>query len=724
MSTPVVIQLQVHGVAEIQAAMRTVGQAILQQETAANRVAGRAGDERVKVAKREATERERIAKTIAEASQGAYRTDGRAFEDAERKKTKTAEAQARQRARIVETSATMAGRYAAQQANLEIAEMRRVQAARERMARGFGGQVTKTVGGLFQSATNMVGSGMAIGAGFAVADAARQSLSAERQSIMLSNSAYNPLDPNTRRRDPRELMGKAGAVGVGANMSKTDVLKGLTDYVRLSSDASILDTNNGGALELAKLAKATGTDFGELMKMAGNARVQNKDLDAGGLMTLMRSVVGQGKAGAVELEDLAKHGGEIMATSGQYAGDQTANQGRLLGLAQFGRRVTDTAEASTSVRNFAADISRHADALEGAGVKVKARDANGKVTRGLADPAEIIANMMAATGGDAGKLGKMGVGERSMKLFNAAALVYNPAYDAAKGTDAERRKIAASAVRKEISGLEGASYSQKDIDDDFAAVMKGTSERFEKAVLTIQDVLQEKLTPWIERFADKLPELLPKLERLIDGAARVADWFASNPFAGIGAIVLASIVKDLAAAAIGEAAKGAIVRLIAGGGAGGVGGAAGALASPVGGALALGVASAAVVGNAELKYAAGQDAAADVAAKVDAYKRDPTNPNAMSPEAAQAIVDQSKGRLGKAGVLDQVGNIIASPVSETASKQYGQYKMDQAIVDSDAIRKAIADAVAAGATEASRRGSGNDPARSLPQMHPGRGGAP
>ena len=734
MSEPIVITLVAHGVAEVQGALRTIEQSILNQERSAGRAVTRHADDRIKVARKEADERSRILAGTAAAGATAYRTDERASAEAERRKTREAEKWARARERIQTNSALMAGRLAEREADAEIAAMKRVQAARERFARGIAGRVTGTLSGLASSATALVGGTMAVGAGFAVADAARSALSAEKQAVLLSNSAYNPLDPNTRRRDPRELIGKAGAVGVAANYGKTDVLRGLTEYIRLSSDATMLDANNGTATELAKLAKSTGTDIVDLFKMAGNARVQNTNLDQAGMMTLMRSVVGQGKAGAVELEDLVKYGGEIMSTAGSYAGDQTTNQSKLIGLAQFGRRVADVAESSTAVRHLATDVSRRADEYEALGVKVKARDASGKVTRGLADSADVIANLMEYTGGDVGKLSKLHIGERSMKLFNAASLVFNPAYDAARGTEAEKRKAGAAAVRKEISSLENASYSQADIDADFAAIMKSTSERFEKAVLEIKAVLEEKLTPWIERFAQKLPELVPKIERLIDSTGKLAEWFANNPFKGIGAIVLAAIAKDLAGAAIGSAVKAAITRALSGAAVGGGGGAGAPVAGAAGGVGAkagvLGVAAGLVAGDAVLRYAEGTDAAEDLAAKVNAWKRGDRE-RGVSPQAAAKLQKDAAERLDKGSVLGHAADLATSVFSEGSEKSYARYKSDQALVDNENLKRAIADAIKAGADMAkdemranggAPQGGGN-PARSNPQTHPSRGGA-
>ncbi len=578
MAEPVVVDFQVGGIAEIQAAFKTVDQILARFEAA--RKAG--GDRAVKGARKEAAQvadahvkatekwmklRERIIRNsstmagriaVKEAAdekrisdkkiRDAQRAADKEVSIAQRKadaKVRAEEAAHRRMERGLETFAAKQQRILDQQARKQSAA---AASARDKMNGSFGrvgGIVGGSLGRLGRGAINLGAGALALGGGFTLADAVKRATSAEAEAIAVSNDAFIPGHETAGRRvDKGALLRRAGEVQGQTNIEKTDLLKGLRSYVNLSSDLPGGMANLGA---FAEIAKATGTDFGDLMTTAGTLRVQNKNLKPEQMMNMLRGIIGQGKKGAISMPELAQHAGTITATSGQYAGDQALNQQRLLGVAQLGRRVADPAEAATAVNKLATDIASNAEKMEKAGVTVRAPGG------GLLPPSDLIANLMGATGGDIGALKKLGIDDRAMKLFNAALPTFQEGGGGAAGTEK---------VRAEIKELEGAGYTAGNVTDDFGRVMSASGERIEAASLRVKDALEGKAAKYLEQFADKLPELIPKVERMIDAFAKVADYLLDNPYKGIAGIITAVVVKDLALAGMSKAVEWAIVALL------------------------------------------------------------------------------------------------------------------------------------------------------------------
>jgi hypothetical protein len=588
MAEPVVISLQAHGVTEIKQALRSVSDALVKMERDGSRAAQAGSRDRVRIVKNEGEARTRAVKAGATAEERAAKAVAKATERAEKDKTRAKDRELKAQQRSVETAARnevrAAERAAREQSRIQQrAERERTREA-ERWARQrerihtnsaiYSARITEretraqaasrakytqaigsSVGGTISKAA-AIGSGMlAVGAGFGIADVASRSLQAEQSAVLLSNSAYNPMEAGSKRYAPGDLIGKAAGVERGTNVDRVNVLGAMRDYIALSSDTRMLDGKDTSAMELTKIAKATGSEVGDVFKMAGNLRVQNKDMDSATMMNLVRSVIGQGKAGATELNELAQYGAEATSTSGMYQGSQADNQRRLLGLTQVARRVAGTAESVTSVRKLESDVSTHKGKINAA----LAAEGLGAITdkQGLlAAPSKILSSLFQVTGGDTEKLQKLGINERSVKHFNALAPTYRNAYDAAKGSDKEKRAAGASAVRAEVEKYENASYSKEDVEKDFSEVMKTSSERFSQAINTAKDAIETQLTPFLTKFANYVgdPKFQESVTKLVNGLGEVAggvfDFASKHPFEAIGLM----ISKDIAAAGIGQLA--------------------------------------------------------------------------------------------------------------------------------------------------------------------------
>jgi hypothetical protein len=62
----------------------------------------------------------------------------------------------------------------------------------------------------------------------------------------------------------------------------------------------------------------------------------------------------------------------------------------------------------------------------------------------------------------------------------------------------------------------------------------------------LKEVIADKAAPYIEKFADNFPKYIPELESLFNSIAKLAGYFADNPFHAIVDIILLGITKQMA----------------------------------------------------------------------------------------------------------------------------------------------------------------------------------
>jgi hypothetical protein len=612
LSESVRVDFLVGGIADVEKAFRSIDQTMARFERAqrsggqrrvreARQEAGQMADAHVKATERWTKQRDKIIENSAKLAGRIAKQQTDAEKREAERRAKEEKRLADQKGRIQEGAARKAEQLARRQADVEKREADRTVKAREQAAKRsadaekrladyrhrvqlnsaraasaatmrqakdearasakvdktygrFSGIATGTAGRLTSAAVGLGAAAMTLGGGLTVADTVSRSMSAERAAIALSNSAYIPGETSRPNKD--YILSVAKGVQATTNIDKTDLIEGLQSYVAKSSDFA---GGMAGLGNFAKLAKASGSKFGDVMNAAGMLRAQNKDLGQDEMMDMLRSVIGQGKMGAVELSDLAHIAGRVTSSASSYQGTQSENQRKLLGLSQIAMRTAGSSDdAATAVTRFASDIQSHRDKIAddfGADFSKSLVNEKGQVS----DPEKVISAIFAKTGGDLGKMGEgvgnIGLGKESMKLMNALAPTFLEAEKRQKGSGAE-------AVRQEVHKFTSAGYSKEDVEKDFAAVMKASGEKFDHAINTIREALEEKLAPKIERFAEKLPDLIPKVEQLIDAFDMVASYLLENPLKGAAAIIGAEIAKDVIAAKVGDMLKDALTKTL------------------------------------------------------------------------------------------------------------------------------------------------------------------
>jgi hypothetical protein len=526
---------------------------VINLKTAEQRAADRAEDGATRTAERESRRRAIIRDNSAKYAGRLAEQQAKEEQRTETEATRDLEREMRRREQIRERSAALAGRFAEQQANAEIAAHRRI---------------GTTVGGAVTSGTGRVLGGiasygaMAVGAAgaFSVADAVRGRMAAERSAAQIVNAVT--VGGNSQGASVQGLIDRAQGVAVTSGMSKDEILQGTLAYTRSARGGDYKGAvSNMGFF--AKLAKTTGTDIGEIGKAAGTLQSQNPNLDAAAMQQMLLNAYAQSKAGSVSLSQAVTQIGTLGSTRGLYAGDEATNQRKLLALGQIAASGGMSGDIGTYVKDVSIEAAKHRKStkgevgLEAMGVKF---DAYGR----MESPEDMLANVFKGTGGDLGKLEKI-FGARGLPLITELQGGYVKASQAAGGGKAGA-EAGAAAVRAQIAGVAGSTMTSGDLDKQFATVMSTSGERFAVAVENIRGKIEEKLVPYIDKLAAKLgdPAFMANVGQVIDGLGALAAFLISNPVAGLGGLILASVAKDLASAAIGEGVKNTITRLISG----------------------------------------------------------------------------------------------------------------------------------------------------------------
>lgn len=576
------------GANEVSRVFESIESRMSRFEKSSSQTAASGVKERIRAAQNERKEREALyasmfkeidakEKAATKSADAAAKARAKAEANAARDRLRSEEELARQQQRIRDNSARQAGRIAEQQAAAEIRASERAARERTRIAeraardiadrnKRIAGGIVGTVGGatsrVLGGASMLAGAALAIGGGASFADSIRDELQAGRAAAVLSNSAFikGAEGASGIRVSPEALLAKAKGIQAATGIDKNQVLAGMQSYVAKTGSAEILGANDSMVLEAAKLSKATGAEFGNVMGAVGILRSQNVNLGTEAGSQMLRDLVAQGKRGSVEMSDLATIAGKVTASSAMYQGSQTDAQRKLLGLSQIAIKTAGSPEeAATAISRLGSDTLAHGAALRAAGLNLS--DAK---TGLLASPEQILSQVLGAAGGNLGKVQQMGFGERSIKLFEALAPSYQNAFAAAKGTEKERTAAAMAAVSAEVSGFTAAKFSKEDVENDLAVVMQSKAEKIDMAMMRLKEILADKGVPLFERFINGLDRNLPQIERFLDRLAGLAEWFANNPFAGLGTLVLATIAKDVAGAAIGAGVKRAIVAALEG----------------------------------------------------------------------------------------------------------------------------------------------------------------
>lgn len=607
---PVHIDFAARGVQEVMRAFDSIEQRMVRLERAGAAESRRGSRERIETTKRETSERERSVRKQADTQekeskrgaaavmreqQKAQQAEIRATEKKANEVKRIEERLAQWKERVHIRSSEMAGRFAAKEVSNEIRERKRAEAeatrssaAMGRRASGIGANVLERGRGIL----GMAGATLGIGGGFLLADVARQQLDAQKQAALLVNTVTTGSAPPAGA-SVGNILAQAGQVSSELGVDKGALIGASLEYSRKARGGDFAGAMGNMAF-FGKMAKVTGADINEVAGAAGILQSQNQDLKAPEMQQMLLDVYAQGKQGSMSMVDVAKQIGVLGSPATSFAGDQATNQRKLLGLGQLAAPQGTIEEAGTFIKDLVSEAASHRKSTrskvgtEAMGVKF---DKFGR----MESPEQMIEAVMNYTKGDVTKIEDV-FGKRGTPLFRSLLKPY---------TDAGGGDAGMAAVRQTMSSVTGATMTAESLNQQNAVIDSTDAQKLQSAVTSIENTLSTALAPALSKFASAIKDHQGDIEGFLRGVGEVANYFLGHPFEGIGALVLGSIVKDLAGAGIGMAVKAALLAMMGGGGAvpsvgGAAGSAMGALGSTVAvaGAGALGIGAGFVISDA------------------------------------------------------------------------------------------------------------------------------
>lgn len=638
---PVNIQMTASGISEVISAFKNVEDRVAAFERKMEQLANNGSRKRVKLSKDEA-----------QAKGEAVKREASDTEKAEQDKTKAAEKWAKARERIVHNSAMMAGRLAKQQADTEIKEAERSANARARFSQQMAGKIVNNFRTMLGHATRIFGALTALGGGMTVGNAFSEEMKVSKSAMALEIASDVPGKPK-QRISAADATAKARQMGLEYGVSTTDVLE--------TQHAIIAKTGRGAEsarlTEAAmKIGTAEGVDPKELGQAVASAMAQNPKLTVTEGINLMKMMVDQGKAGAIEIKDMAKILPVLTKTSALYGGNQSDAQARLVTMVQTAIKTTGGPEqAAVAVSRFGDWVSskKGAKALGGKGFDVFGKD-------GQLKPIEELMEGVLMHGGNTAKgLGAMGMEGKAKSLVEAFAPTYNEALKKGATPQAAARE-ATKEYREELA----MRATDAKIEHDLKKVQGTDAFQVQKAMKELEMEVALKLVPHLKDAVIKLGKLAPEIGKVLDSLGRWISWAVNNPWSAIGIAAAAAVTKSIAAEILASGLKSIIAKLFGGASpAGGVpGGGGGSLKAGAAGAAAAVSISGAIQGFDIML-------GGDPGVKADEIVRQAKKGNA---EAKAKIAEVQEEGTGVGGDLKRFGKGMAATLFMGLGSQSGK----------------------------------------------------
>lgn len=553
---PIRISLTADGIDNVKTSLQSVEQALKRFEENSTRIKTSGASKRVS-----ATDKE--AKAIT-----------RAHEQESRKREARAEKEFREVARQAKKWADEEIREnKKKQAQLEADSKRSAQRTSD-FFRNAGSSAMGVLGRVAGAAGKLAATFAALGGGYGLADslgkgvknnATARMISINSGGLMSKQFVYDSAKgiANTNGFSTEESLNAIDAFTAKAGYDKPDVLMKVMP-------------------QLAELANATGASFDDMASAAGIAFGNDKKQSAEDLMRTMRKLAQQGRAGAVDMRDLATSLSRVTSTARQFSGNVNNNIATLGALTQLSMQAgtsTSAAEATESVASLSHDIAHNRDKFRAKGIDTE--DGNQQ----LLDPRSIIMKSIGNTNGNQHDLQKM-FGLRSFRAVEGLARTFQSEYAKSKtagASDKDAKKSALDATNKMLDELEQAELSREDVKKQAALRMEEADKKLAVSFNVLRDVVADNLVPYLIPLSATLLQLVPVVQLVLDGFIDLVKWINDNPFeaaiAGLGAALSLGVIS-----AVGSGLGPALLA------------AAPLIATPVGAAIAAAIAGVVVTG--------------------------------------------------------------------------------------------------------------------------------
>ena len=374
------------------------------------------------------------------------------------------------------------------------------------------------IGG-FMSAINLASAGLRQFSGFLINDIIKPAMALQTRSVQVANNSGGKLTA-------AEVESKSRAIGIKTNTNPMDIIESAGIFQNKTGEPAlgfdIMDT-------ITRIAKGRGMDTKSLTGLA--ASVYSPGMGKDELEKIMMGLTGQGEAGTVTIDELARQGGKLHAAAGKLGGGAYANHALANSMIQMVRPGFGTAdEAMSGVEATLQQILMHGEAHIGHGTIGKF---NG--VQSIADLPKTIGKIMEKTAGDSNKLKLMGFEETGVRALQGFKSTYSSGYEEAKSggkSETESRKAGGEAVATAMLDMASKTETADGAIDKLNKVMETDGEKLEAAM---------------ERIRAGILKGMPAIEGLVksltDHAPEIAD---AGVTLAVLLIDLADVVKDVA----------------------------------------------------------------------------------------------------------------------------------------------------------------------------------
>lgn len=532
------------------------------------RLSAREAKDSVKVIERQTRDELRI-------KEKAHRDEVRLFDQKFRARQASMKAEEREILRTAATAERVESRKQNQQNNRDRHQQNKVESGRQRMAMDFGGSVTRSLGGAARGSMS-VASEFARGAGVdtSLANTFGRGNRLQSMAVDLSNQGLNTAGGKGRE-SPQKVEARIREVADATGMDRETVAAGIGNQVGKTGN---LQTALAGAMDLAKMSKATGSSFADMADAAGDVGnalgeagdMGNADKKAQRIADIMRTFSFQGKMGAVEIKNMASQMAKLGSAAGQFEGDAGDNMVKLGALMQLARAEGGASSATQAATAISGMTNTFKTPARVAAFKKQGIDVFNEQGQ-IKDPVELMKQAFTKTRqGDPTDLKKMFYNVIGAKPVESLSMTYRKAYQAAGGSknDKAADKAGLAAVDAKMAKFNPTTDKARkqiagDMDSAFAATM-GTNESKAQILQNSMDDVAARLS---EKLAPAASKLVPILESLANKGAAVVSWMAENPGKAIVAAIVGSIGKAGLETALKTAVEGILKTAIGGTGA-------------------------------------------------------------------------------------------------------------------------------------------------------------
>jgi hypothetical protein len=382
-----------------------------------------------------------------------------------------------------------------------------------------------------------------------------------------------------KRVNPAEIIKMARAAGNAAGLDPGKAIEGLQAFTATTGD---LATGMSVVKDLGILARATGTDFEDMVAAAGEVSAKLGDIPNKGetVIKVMRSLAGQGKLGSIEIKHLAVEMAKMGAGAKRFDMAPDAAIGMMGAIAQTARSSGGAKNASVAVNAAMAFVT---GMTKGSTIK-NLQDNNiqpfadpgkgpGKNTK-LLNPEMMILAILRQSGGSQKMIGQMIKDKMAYTAVAGFADLYNKAGGGDKGLDA---------VRGEFRKYEKIAMGEGEIKDSHAASMATPEAKMQLFNNRLQEVGEKIMTAVVPA----LEQLAPTIIKGVEAFGQFVAWAAENPGKALAVALSASIARAGIETVLRSGIESLLMKASGAGGPGGVGGKLGGALGALGAGLTI-----------------------------------------------------------------------------------------------------------------------------------------